>query len=53
MIKTTEKHWYHREIVTCPLCGKFVEYRERRAGIKPTEFDSLFQYREVYDWCDG
>jgi hypothetical protein len=28
-------HWYEIFIWECPLCGRTIEYRERRYGRKP------------------
>jgi len=45
--------WYKRYISECPLCGRGDDERTRMPPPKPENPEDIYEYEQVYDWCEG
>lgn len=41
-----KEHWYFIYLEECVLCGRIYEYRERRYGKKPSNWQETHEYKE-------
>lgn len=53
MTKIMSKYWYRIVTHECPLCGRSVVYRERVYGDKPKDPALVYDFKQIYDWCEG
>lgn len=58
-VPRSQPHHYETYIEYCPVCGRERKEMTRKPGKRvktdnvTADFYAYYEFKEVYDWCDG